>query len=70
MEIKFKKLVNITQERIGKDISYNLSSKKIRKELNWRPKTNLNKGLIETKKWIDANINFLKYQKLNYIHKK
>ena len=69
-EIKFKKLVNIGQERIGKDNSYNLSSKKIRKELNWKPKTNLNKGLTETMKWIDANINFLKHQKLNYIHKK
>jgi dTDP-D-glucose 4,6-dehydratase len=67
---KFKKLVSITQDRIGKDSVYNLSSKKIRKELNWKPKTNLYKGLIETLKWIDSNITFLKQHKFHYIHKK
>ena len=69
-KIKFKKLVSITQDRIGKDSIYNLSSKKIRKELNWKPKTNLYKGLIETLKWIDSNITFLKQHKFHYIHKK
>ncbi len=69
-KIKFKKLVSITQDRIGKDSVYNLSSKKIRKELNWKPKTNLYKGLIETLKWIDSNITFLKQHKFHYIHKK
>ena len=31
-KIKFQRLVNITRDRTGKDVSYNLSSKKIRKE--------------------------------------
>ena len=69
-KIKFNKLVNITQDRIGKDSTYNLNSNKIRKELNWKPKTNLREGLIQTLKWIDNNIAFLKHQKLHYIHKK
>ena len=69
-KIKFKKLVNVTKDRIGKDSSYNLSSKKIRKELNWKPKMELHSGLEETLKWVDENITFLKRQKLNYIHKK
>ncbi len=69
-KIKFKKLVSITQDRIGKDSVYNLSSKKIRKELNWKPKTNLYKGLIKTLKWIDSIITFLKQHKFHYIHKK
>jgi len=68
--IKFKKLVSITQDRIGKDNIYNLSSRKIRKELNWKPKTNLYKGLTKTLRWVDNNITFLKQQKLHYIHKK
>ena len=69
-KIKFNKLVNITQDRIGKDSMYNLNSNKIRKELNWKPKTNLREGLIQTLKWIDNNIAFLRHQKLHYIHKK
>ena len=56
---KFEKLVNVTQDRIGKDASYNLDSKKIRKELNWKPKINLNEGLIKTLKWTDDNVAFL-----------
>ena len=67
---KFKKLVKITQDRIGKDASYNLDSKKIRKELNWKPKINLKEGLLKTLKWVDQNIVFLKHQKFQYIHKK
>ena len=67
---KFEKLVNVTQDRIGKDASYNLDSKKIRKELNWKPKINLNDGLMKTLKWVDDNEAFLKHQKFHYIHKK
>ena len=69
-KIKFKKLVNVSQDRIGKDNTYNLSSSKIRKELNWKPKIKLAEGLIETLQWVDKNINFLKREKLYYIHKK
>ena len=67
---KFEKLVNVTRDRIGKDASYNLDSKKIRKELNWKPKINLNDGLMKTLKWVDDNEAFLKHQKFHYIHKK
>ena len=69
-KIKLNKLVNKTQDRIGKDSTYNLNSNKIRKELNWKPKTNLKEGLTQTLKWIDNNIAFLRQQKLHYIHKK
>ena len=66
----FHKLVRVTSDRIGKDDSYNLSSKKIRNELKWRPKTKLNEGLKKTLRWIDDNINFLNKEKVHYIHKK
>ena len=68
--IKLKKLINITQDRTGKDASYNLSSKKIRKELKWKPKITLEEGLKKTLNWIDNNITFLKRQKFYYIHKR
>ena len=71
--IKLKKiiaLINITKDRVGKDSSYNLNSKKINKEFNWKSKINLDVGLYKTLKWIDNNLSNLKKEKTNYIHKK
>ena len=66
----FYSLVNIAKDRIGKDDYYNLNSNKIRKELNWRVKVDIDDGLKRTLKWIDNNFAKLKREKLNYIHKK
>ena len=67
---KFNNLVNISRDRIGKDDTYNLSSKKIRTELQWNPATNIDEGIKKTLKWIDDNYAILKKEKINYIHKK
>jgi dTDP-glucose 4,6-dehydratase len=67
---KFNTLINITKDRVGKDSSYNLNSKKIKKEFNWKSKINLDVGLYKTLKWIDNNLSNLKKEKTNYIHKK
>ena len=67
---KFEKLVNVSNERIGKDHSYNLSSKKIKNELNWRAKIDLETGIHKTLQWIDKNIIYLSKEKLNYVHSK
>lgn len=66
----FNNLVNISKDRIGKDDTYNLSSKKIRKELNWKPVINIDEGIKKTLNWIDDNYAILKKEKTNYIHKK
>ena len=66
----FSDLVNISKERIGKDNYYSLNSSKIRSELNWKPKIDINNGLKKTLKWIDSNFAILKKEKTNYIHKK
>ena len=67
---KYYNLVNNTKDRVGKDKSYNLNSKKIRKELHWQDKTDIDTGLAKTLLWINNNITKLKKEKLNYIHKK
>jgi len=67
---KFNNLAHISKDRIGKDNYYNLSSKKIRKELNWQDKIDINTGLKRTLTWVDDNFVSLKKEKLNYIHKK
>ena len=67
---KFTNLVNISRDRIGKDDTYNLSSKKIRTELQWSPAISIDEGIKKTLKWIDDNYAVLKKEKINYIHKK
>ena len=66
----FQNNIIITKERIGEDRYYNISSKKIRKELSWKEEFSLDLGLTLTYKWVYDNFNFLKNQKLIYFHKK
>ena len=67
---KLTDLVAVTKDRIGKDESYHLNTKKIKKELNWRAKIDLHTGLVKTLTWVDKNLNILKKEKPNYVHKK
>ncbi len=52
MKIKFVK------DRPGHDLRYALNSKKIYKELKWKNKINLNKGLHDTFNWYLNNKKF------------
>ncbi len=65
----FNSLVIDSDERLGKDQSYMLDSNKIRNELNWSEKINLNDGIIQTIDWVSSNIKTLKQLPHNYIHK-
>ena len=47
-KISFKKLIYFTNDRIGKDKNYYLDCKKTAKELKWKPKIDIQKGLIQT----------------------
>ena len=66
----FNNLTNMTKDRIGKDNLYNLNSTKIKKELKWKAKINIDIGLRKTLQWIDNNFANLSKEKINYIHKK
>ncbi|HZS73283.1 MAG TPA: dTDP-glucose 4,6-dehydratase [Candidatus Nitrosotalea sp.] len=49
-------LIHLTKDRPGHDFRYSLNSKKIRKELRWKPEYNFEKGLEFTVKWyLDNN---------------
>ena len=65
-----KNLVKIELERLGKDENYSLSSLKIRNELDWEEKINLEEGIKKTQKWILDNFNLIKNLSFNYKHKK
>ena len=58
-----------TDERLGKDHSYALDSKKIRNELSWADSISLEDGLEKTIYWVESNLDVLKKMPAHYIHK-
>ena len=60
IEIGSKVRIKFVKDRPGHDFRYALNSKKIRKDLNWKPEKNFKKGLEETFNWYFQNINFFK----------
>lgn len=65
----FADLAEVSEDRLGKDQAYLLDSGKIRKELNWSHRINLDDGLKETLAWVDRNLEVLKTLPADYIHK-
>ena len=60
------KLVKFVSDRPGHDKSYKIDSTKIRRQLNWKNKINLEQGLEETINWFINNKNWLKHTNKNY----
>tara|TARA_B110000967_G_C18836357_1_gene536944 strand:- start:170 stop:1189 length:1020 start_codon:yes stop_codon:yes gene_type:complete len=52
--------INFIKDRPGHDSRYALNSNKIKRELNWKPKTSFNDGLKLTFKWYQNNKNYYK----------
>ena len=50
--------IKFVKDRPGHDFRYALDSKKIRKELKWKSKINLNRGLADTFQWYLNNMDF------------
>ena len=48
------------KDRPGHDVRYALNSSKIKKKLNWRPKTNFKKGIKLTFNWYFENKSYYK----------
>ena len=65
----FTELVEVSEDRLGKDQAYLLDSTNLRKNFNWQDKINLEQGLIDTLLWVDNNIEILKSLPADYIHK-
>ena len=60
IEIGAKSKISFIKDRAGHDLRYALNSNKIKKEINWKNKTNINDGLFHTIKWYKNNKKFLK----------
>ena len=61
-----QKLIEHISDRPGHDKSYKVDSKKIRKQLNWKEKIDLDFGLIETINWFMNNDSWLSHTKKKY----
>jgi len=68
-ETSFEQMVEVTEDRLGKDQAYLLDSTKLREQLDWHDKIDLEQGLNHTLKWIDQNINQLQSIPHDYQHK-
>lgn len=62
-------LIAPTGDRLGKDSGYFLDSSRIREELGWAPRIELDEGLSSVITWVDAYLDQLAAMPTDYIHK-
>lgn len=67
--VSFRDKVSDVNDRSGKDSAYLLNCSKAYTELGWKAKISLEEGIKEMLAWIKDNIDFLKQEPLDYIHK-
>lgn len=67
--VSFAEGVEVVGERLGKDAAYLLDSAKAKRELGWRDTIPLEQGIEDTIQWVKENLDELKRQPLNYIHR-
>jgi dTDP-glucose 4,6-dehydratase len=70
LKVDVEELVERGAERPGKDFAYQLSSEKMREELGWVDKIDLNAGLASTLDWAKLNLGILRDLPINYQHKR
>lgn len=69
MGTPFEQLCEVADDRLGKDAAYLLDNKKVKTELNWQDKVELESGIERTIDWVKANFEQLAATPLDYIHK-
>jgi dTDP-glucose 4,6-dehydratase len=69
MGAKFEDVAEVVDDRPGKDEAYLLDSAKARSLLGWKDEYELESGIQETIAWVRDNIDTLRQQPLDYIHK-
>ena len=69
MGVKLGDVVEISDDRPGKDAAYLLDSSKARTTLGWKDEIPLEQGIQETIDWVDRNIDTIRTLPLDYKHK-
>ena len=60
LNIGKKSKIIYVKDRPGHDLRYAINSRKIQKELKWKPLTNLDKGISKTVTWYVNNVEYFK----------
>lgn len=68
MGARFEDIVEMADERPGKDQAYLLDSAKAR-ALGWRPLRSFERGVVETIEWMRSNLDEVLRQPADYVHK-
>jgi dTDP-glucose 4,6-dehydratase len=69
MGVSFDSAVEVAGERPGKDSAYMLDSTKIRDAFGWSDRVGLDEGLDDCIQWVDGNIEALRDENFDYVHK-
>lgn len=69
MGVAFEDAVDVAEERAGKDQAYLLDTQRARTRLGWSDTISLDAGIDDTLAWVDANLEVLKREPLDYAHK-
>lgn len=69
MGADFSSIVQVTEDRPGKDAAYLLDSSKVRHVLGWTDLVPLEKGITETIRWADDHAEEIAHQPFDYVHK-
>ncbi|MBI1175214.1 MAG: NAD-dependent epimerase/dehydratase family protein [Sideroxydans sp.] len=69
MGVDFNAHVEVVGERLGKDAAYMLDSSKIRQSLGWKDRVSLDEGLDDCIEWVKSNLDDLKNEPWDYVHK-
>ena len=69
LNIDFKESVEIGAERPGKDSAYLLDNTKAKTVLGWKDHITLEDGIKETIEWVKSNLEILRKQPADYLHK-
>ena len=69
LNVKFKNVAEVGNERLGKDAAYLLDSSKLRSTFGWTDHVSLKEGIHEVIQWVDDNFDILKKQPYEYLHK-
>lgn len=67
--VRFQDCVDVVDERLGKDAAYMLDSTKLRDALGWKDVIGLDAGLDRCIAWVRDNLDDIRAQPLDYVHK-
>ena len=68
MKVNFDQVVEVSDDRPGKDAAYLLDSAKARASLDWRDRVSLEAGIEQTITWVETHFAALQQQPFDYVH--